>query len=75
MAAQRADENCTPLSDVSGAGTPNQETHPETKAAAHSSVAIPASGIASAQRVERSTTVNKYAWPLLERGRGPTRSK
>jgi hypothetical protein len=56
-AAQTADENCGPLSEVMCDGTPNLATQPDIKAAAQSSAAVAASGTASHHLVERSIMV------------------
>ncbi len=69
-----ADANCTPLSEVRRAGTPNRLTHPEKKAAAHSSVEVPQMGTASAHLVLLSTIVKRWEKPPLVAGSGPTRS-
>ena len=62
-----------PLSYVICSGTPNLEIHDVTKAAAQASAVDDFMGIASGQRVERSTTVRRYLWSS-EGGRGPTTS-
>jgi hypothetical protein len=75
--AQRADQrdevNCGPLSEVIHDGTPNRQTQPENNALAQSAADVEARGIASGQREQRSTMVNRYVKPP-EEGRGPTRS-
>ena len=55
-------------------GTPNLATQPMTNAFATVSAVMSAIGIASVQRVKRSTHVNKYVKPF-EGGNGPTISK
>jgi hypothetical protein len=58
-AAHTAEENCTPLSEVKEAGTPNLETQPLTNASAQSAVVVARSGQASAHLVDLSTAVNR----------------
>ena len=69
-----AEENCTPQSDVTIAGTPKRETHPVKKASVQAAVVVEESGIASAHHVVRSTTVKRWVCPPLDTGKGPTRS-
>ena len=52
-------------------GVPNRAIHPLKKASATVSALISTSGIASGQRVERSTQVSRYLKPLAY-GKGPT---
>jgi hypothetical protein len=60
---QRADHrlevNCAPLSDVMTEGTPNRWIQPEKRADAQSAAAILLRGMASGQRVVRSTIVKR----------------
>ncbi len=72
-AAQTEEVNCAPLSDVISAGTPNLATHPCSRAWAQAAAVVEAKGMASGQRVERSTMVKRWVKPPDE-GRGPTRS-
>jgi hypothetical protein len=62
--AQRADQreevNCGPLSEVIHDGTPNRQTQPANNALAQSAADVEARGIASGQREQRSTMVNRY---------------
>ncbi len=60
---QTDEVNCTPLSEVTTAGTPNLLTQPLRKAFTQSAVVVPASGMASGHLVLLSTTVNKWVWP------------
>ena len=55
-------------------GTPNLATQPATNALATVSAVMSAIGIASGQRVKRSTHVSKYVKPF-EGGNGPTISR
>jgi hypothetical protein len=75
MAAQKEEVNCTPLSEVTTAGTPYLATHPAMNASAQSAAAVALSGKASAQRVDLSITVSRCVNPSLVHGRGPTRSR
>ncbi len=68
---QMADENCTPLSDVTVEGNPKRLTHPAKKATAHSSVEVPRMGTASAHLVLLSIIVERWEKPPLTIGRGP----
>ena len=54
------DSNWLPWSDVRLRGTPNLDTHVLMKARATVSVVMSASGVASGQRVKRSTQVKIY---------------
>jgi hypothetical protein len=72
-AAQRDEVNCGPLSEVIHDGTPNRQTQPANSALAQSAADVLARGIASGQREQRSTMVNRYVKPP-EEGRGLTRS-
>ena len=65
--------NEEPRSEVMCSGMPNLETQAERKAAAHEEDIASTMGTASGQRVERSTMVKRYLWPL-EKGRGLTMS-
>ena len=67
--------NCTPLSVVMSAGTPNLATQEEMKASMQLAEEVSDRGMASNQRVERSTMVSRWLWPEVEDGRGPTRSR
>ena len=58
-AAQSAEVNWLPLSEVMAAGTPKRAIHPLKRACAQSAAAVVRSGTASAQRVVLSMTVNK----------------
>jgi hypothetical protein len=58
-ADHRLDVNCAPLSEVMTEGTPNRCIQPENRAAAQSAAATPLRGIASGQRVVRSTIVKR----------------
>jgi hypothetical protein len=75
--AQRADQrdevNCGPLSEVIQDGMPNRQTQLVNSALAQSAADVEARGIASGQREQRSTMVNRWGKPA-EEGRGPTRS-
>jgi hypothetical protein len=55
-------------------GTPKRTIQPAMKVNAQSAAAVTLSGKASAHRLEQSTTINKYAKPSLEHGKGPTKS-
>ena len=55
------------------AGVPKRDIHPLNKALATVSALLSTNGIASSQRVKRSTQVNKYLKPS-EYGYGPTMS-
>ena len=57
--SQTAEENCTPLSEVSAAGTPNLLTQLLKKAAAQVVVEVLTSGTASAHLVLLSTMVSR----------------
>ena len=65
------DSNWAPLSVVIVAGVPNRAIHPLKKASATVSALISTSGMASGQRVKRSTQVSRYLKPSAY-GRGPT---
>jgi hypothetical protein len=58
-AAQRADVNWAPLSEVMVAGTPNLEIQPVYRARAQSAGVMEESGIASGHRDVLSITVNR----------------
>jgi hypothetical protein len=73
-AAHTEETNWTPLSDVSWLGTPKRAIQPEMRASAQSAAAMLAKGMASAHRVDLSITVRMYCIPVLEVGRGPTKS-
>ncbi len=72
--SQTAEENCTPLSEVSAAGTPNLLTQLLKKAAAQLVVEVLTRGTASAHLVLLSTMVCRCVQPPGEAGRGPTMS-
>jgi hypothetical protein len=75
MKEDQTDEvNCAPLSEVICWGTPKRATHPSTRAAAQLLAVVDRIGMASAQRVERSTTVRRWERPVADCGSGPTRS-
>ena len=57
------DSNWAPLSVVIVAGVPNRAIHPLKKASAFVSALISTSGMASGQRVKRSTQVSRYLKP------------
>ena len=65
------DSSWAPLSVVLVAGVPNRAIHPLKKASATLSALISTSGLASGQRVKRSTQVSRYLKPLAY-GKGPT---
>jgi hypothetical protein len=71
---QTEEVNCAPLSEVICCGVPKRATHPSTRAAAQLSAVVERRGMASAQRVEGSTTVRRCQRPPEDWGRGPTRS-
>ena len=54
-------------------GTPKRDIHPLMKAFATDSAVMSVRGMASGQRVNRSTQVRRYAYPL-DGGSGPTKS-
>ncbi len=56
--------NCAPLSELICWGVPKQATHPSMRAVAQQSAAVDRRGMASAQRVERSTTIRRCEKPL-----------
>jgi hypothetical protein len=58
-ADHKLDVNCAPLSEVMTEGIPNLCIQPEKRAAAQSAAVILLSGIASGQRVVRSTIVKR----------------
>ncbi len=72
--SQTAEENCTPLSEVSTAGTPNLQTQLLKKAAVQLEVEMLTRGTASAHLVLLSTMVSRWVQPPGEAGRGPTMS-
>jgi hypothetical protein len=59
-ADQTAETNWGPLSEVMRWGTPNRAIQPSTNAAAQQSAVVEWTGIASAQRVDRSRTVRRW---------------
>ena len=65
------DSNWAPLSVVIVAGVPNGAIYPLKKASATISALISISGMASGQRVKRSTQVSRYLKPSAY-SRGPT---
>ena len=65
------DSNCAPLCVVIVVGVPNRAIHPLKNASATVSALISTSGMASGQRVKRSTQVSRYIKPSVY-GRGPT---
>ena len=65
------DSNWAPLSVVMVAGVPNHAIHSLKKASATVSALISTSGIASSQRVKRSTQVSRYLKPSAY-GKVPT---
>ena len=67
------DLNCLPRSVVTFEGMPKREIQCVTKALATVSASMSSSGTASGQRVNQSTMVNKYDYPL-QVSSGPTRS-
>ncbi len=73
-ASQTEKQNCLPLSEVTCSGTPNLATQPPIRASVQHAAEVDRRGIASAQRLDLSTTVNRCVKPSLEAGRGPTRS-
>ena len=58
-ACQRLDSNCRPRLVVMVVGTPKRETQPDSKAEAQDSAVASDIGIASGQRVYRSTHVKR----------------
>jgi hypothetical protein len=60
MLAQTSEENWVPLSEVSDEGTPKRVTQPEKRASAQLLAEVDLNGIASAQRVDLSTIVNRW---------------
>ncbi len=71
---QTAEENFTPLSEVSTAGTPNLLTQLLKKSAAQLEVEVLTRGTASSHLVLLSTMVSRWVHPPGEAGRGPTMS-
>ena len=69
----RSDSNCAPRSVVIVDGTPKRAIQPVTKACATVGAVMSGRGMASGQRVKRSTQVRRYVNPL-DGGSGPTRS-
>ena len=65
------DSNWVPLSVVIVSGVPKRAIHPLKKASATVSARISTIGMASGQRVKRSTQVSKYLKPSAY-GRSPT---
>ncbi len=58
-ASHTEEQNCLPLTEVTCAGTPNLATQLVTRASAQSVAEVDRSGMASAQRVDLSTTVKR----------------
>jgi hypothetical protein len=58
-ASQTEEQNCLLRSEVTCSGTPNLDTQPDTRASAQLAAEVDRSGIASAQRVDRSMTVKR----------------
>jgi hypothetical protein len=58
-ASQTEEQNCLSWSEVTCSGTPNLAIQPDTRASAQLVAEVERSGIASAQRVDLSTTVNR----------------
>jgi hypothetical protein len=56
---QTSEENWVPLSKVSDDGTPKRVTQPEKRASAQLLAEVDLTGMASAQRVDLSTIVNR----------------
>ncbi len=71
--SQTEEQNWLPLSEVICWGTLNRTTQPSTKAAAQFSAEVDRSGNTSANLVDRSKTISRCVYPLLEGGKGPTR--
>ena len=69
----RFDVKEEPLLEVICNGTPNLDTQADSKAEAQASAVADFMGMASGQRVDRSTIVNKYL-KSSDAGRGPTTS-
>ena len=69
----RSDSNCAPWSALMVDGTPKRTIQPVTKACAMVGAVMSGRGMASGQRVKRSTQVRRYVNPL-DGGSGPTRS-
>jgi hypothetical protein len=67
------DSNWRPWSVVIVCGQPKRDIQPVMRARATVSAVMSGIGIASGQRVNRSTAVRQYAKPA-DVGRGPTRS-
>jgi hypothetical protein len=72
--SQTEEQNCRPLSEVICSGTPNLATQLPIRASAQHAAEVDRRGMASAQRVDLSTTVKRWVNPSREAGRGPTRS-
>ena len=70
---QEPPRNCVPRSVVSSSGTPYRGSQCRTKARQQELEDISGRGIASGQRLNRSTTVRRYFIPSHS-GNGPTRS-
>jgi hypothetical protein len=73
-AAQEAEANWVPLSEVTVTGTPKRETQEDRKASTQLRAEMLLRGTASSQRVVLSTMVKMYRNPSSEAGRGPTKS-
>jgi hypothetical protein len=58
-ASHTEEQNCLPLSEVTCTGTLNLATQPVTRASAQSVAGVDRSWMASAQRVDLSTTVKR----------------
>ena len=71
---QTAEVNCTPLSVVMTAGTPNLEIQPATRASAQAVAVVEDRGITSIHLVVLSTMVSTWVKPSALAVRGPTRS-
>ena len=69
----RSDLNCAPRSVVMVDGTSKPAIQPLTKACATVGAVMSGRGMASGQRVKRSTQARRYVNPL-EGGSGPTKS-
>jgi hypothetical protein len=72
--SQTEEQNCLPLFEVICSGTPNLATQLQIRASAQLAAEVDQSGMASAQRVDLSMTVNRWVKPSLDTGRGHTKS-
>ena len=72
--AQTAEVNCTPLSVVMTAGTPNLEIHPATRASAQTVAVVEDNGITSTHLVDLYIIVITQEWLPELTGSRPTRS-